>query len=327
MKNRKIILAGGTGFIGQEIIRCFGKENEITVLTRQLPNAANNRNHYTSLSEKDLTHTRYIKWDGQTAGSWAPELNNADLIINLAGKSVNCRYTNRNKQEILSSRIDAVKAIGRAIQQCTHPPKLWINASSATIYRHAADRPQDEYSGEYGQGFSVDVCQAWEKIFYEQDAPATRKVALRMAITLGSGGVLIPYFNLLKFGLGGKQGNGQQRFSWVHINDTCRMIEWIAENEHLTGTYNCSSPAPVTNTEFMQALRKATRTRRSLPAPAWLLKAGAVLTGTETELVLKSRWVLPARILETGFTFNYPLLPDALTDILSAIPPKQYRFF
>ncbi len=327
MKNKKIILAGGTGFMGQEMIKYFGKENQVVVLTRQLPNTENNRNHYTSLTKDDLLQTRFVKWDGKTTGPWAAELNNADLIINLAGKTVNCRYTQKNKDEILNSRLNAVKAIGAAIEECKTPPRLWINASSATIYRHAMDTPQDEYNGEFQDGFSVNVCRQWEKTFYEQPTPSTRKVALRMAITLGTGGVLIPYFNLLKFGLGGRQGSGRQMYSWVHIEDTCRMIGWIAGDDSIEGTYNCSSPGPVTNAEFMQTLRKVTNTGFGLPAFTWMLKLGAALIGTETELVLKSRWVVPTKITETGFQFKYPVLKEALSDIISKIPRKQYHLF
>jgi hypothetical protein len=204
---------------------------------------------------------------------------------------------------------------------------LWINASSATIYRHATDRPQDEVTGETGTGFSVDVCKAWENSFFEQQTPFTRKVALRMAITIGPWGVLIPYFNLLKFGLGGKQGDGRQLFSWIHIEDTCRMIEWIEQNGYLQGVFNCSSPNPVTNVELMKEFRKVTGKKFGLPAPSWMLKLGAMLIGTETELVLKSRWVVPAKMLESGFQFKYPLLKDALKGIISKVPAKQYRLF
>ena len=161
----------------------------------------------------------------------------------------------------------------------------------------------------------------------DQNTSNTRKVALRMAIVLGAGGVLIPYFNLLKFGLGGKQGNGKQMFSWVHIEDACRMTEWIANNDTIEGVYNCSSPGPVTNQEFMKTLRNATGNKIGLPAYTWMLKIGAALIGTETELILKSRWVLPAKILETGFTFKYPLLKDALADIIGKVPRKQYHLF
>jgi len=326
MKNKKIILAGGTGFMGLEMTKYFGKENEIVILTR-LVNEKTNRNDYDSLSANDLKNVSYIKWDGKTTGEWVKEMNEADLVINLAGKSVNCRYNEKNKNEIFDSRTDAVKAIGEAINKCDRPPSLWINASSATIYRHAMDRSQDEYTGEFHDDFSVQVCKRWEKTFYDQQAPQTRKVALRMAITLGPGGILIPYFNLLKFGLGGKQASGKQMYSWVHIEDTCRMVEWIYDHKEMSGTYNSSSPNPVTNEEFMRIFRKVTGHVIGLPAYKWVLQIGAPLIGTELELVLKSRWVLPTRILETGFQFKHPLLEKALFDIISKVPRKQYHLF
>ena len=327
MKNKKIIIAGGTGFIGQEMTKYFSEENQIIILTRQLKKVQNNRNHYDSLHQHDLKNVQFLNWDGKTTGEWVKELNEADIIINLAGKTVNCRYTEKNKKEIFDSRTDAVKVIGKAIGQCTTPPKLWINASSATIYRHAEDRPQDEYTGEFYDGFSVQVCKLWEKTFYEQTTPATRKVALRMAITLGPGGVLIPYFNLLKFGLGGKQGSGKQMYSWIHIEDSCRMIDWIDAHSTIEGTYNCCSPNPVTNAAFMKLLGRATGQTINLPAYEWMLKIGASLIGTDTELVLKSRWVVPTKILESGFKFRYPLLQDAFTDIINKIPHRQYHLF
>ena len=327
MENKKIIIAGGTGFIGQEMTKYFGKANKIIILTRLTGNAKNNRNRYNSLTQKDIQNVKFVKWDAINIGDWSKELNEADLIINLTGKTVNCRYTEKNKKEIFDSRINANKVIGEVIRQCSSPPKLWINASSATIYRNAIDKPQDEYAGELYDDFSVRVCKLWEKTFYEQETPATRKVALRMAITLGPGGVLIPYFNLLKFGLGGKQGSGNQMYSWVHIEDTCRMIEWINNHSNINGTYNCCSPYPVTNKEFMKSLRKATGHKIGLPAFKWMLKTGAAIIGTETELILKSRWVIPAKILETGFEFKYPLLKDAFTDIINKVPRKQYHLF
>jgi len=326
MKNKKIILAGGTGFMGQEMTKYFGKENEIVILTRQV-NEKTNRNDYDSLSANDLKNVSYIKWDGKTTGEWVKEMNEADLVINLAGKSVNCRYNEKNKNEIFDSRTDAVKAIGEAINKCDRPPSLWINASSATIYRHAMDRSQDEYTGEFHDDFSVQVCKRWEKTFYDQQTPHTRKVALRMAITLGPGGILIPYFNLLKFGLGGKQASGKQMYSWVHIEDTCRMIEWIYDHKEMSGTYNSSSPNPVTNEEFMRIFRKVTGHVIGWPAYKWGLQIGAPLIGTELELVLKSRWVLPTKILEPGFQFKHPLLEEALFDIISKVPRKQYHLF
>jgi uncharacterized protein len=327
MISKKIILAGGTGFIGQEMTKYFGKENNIVILTRQIKNEKTNRNDYDSLSGSDLKNVTYVKWDGKTAGAWINELDGADLIINLAGKSVNCRYNEKNKNAIFDSRTDSVKAIGEAINKCKIAPSLWINSSSATIYRHAMDKPQDEYTGEFHDDFSVRVCKRWEKTFYDQQTPETRKVALRMAITLGPGGLLIPFFNLLKFGLGGKQASGKQMFSWVHIEDTCRMIEWIYDNKQIEGTYNCSSPNPVTNEDFMRTLRKLTGTVIGLPAFKWVLQVGAIVIGTEPELILKSRWVVPAKMLDTGFQFKYPLLPQALKDVISKVPPKQYQLF
>lgn len=327
MKNKRIILAGGTGFIGQELTKYFGKENNIVILTRHVKNEKTNRNDYNSLSEEDLKNVRYVKWDGKTSGEWVADLNEADLVINLAGKSVNCRYNEKNKNDIFDSRTDAVKAIGNGINQCSKPPSLWINASSATIYRHAMDKPQNEYTGEYHDDFSVQVCKRWEKIFYDQRTPQTRKVALRMAITLGPGGILIPYFNLLKFGLGGKQASGKQMFSWVHIADTCRMIEWIFQHKNVEGTYNCSSPNPLTNEEFMKIFRRVTGHAIGLPAYKWMLQIGAPLIGTELELVLKSRWVLPTKILATGFRFKHVFLEDALSDIISKVPRRQYHLF
>ncbi|HET9056127.1 MAG TPA: TIGR01777 family oxidoreductase [Chitinophagaceae bacterium] len=327
MKNKKIIIAGGTGFIGEELTRYFGKENEIVILTRKINNVKTNRNNYSVISTSDLLNVKYEQWDGKNLGEWAKSLEGSEIIINLAGKTVNCRYNEKNKQEIFDSRASTTKIIGEAIKNCTCPPKLWINVSSATIYRHAEDRPQDEYTGEFHNDFSVQVCQLWEKTFLEQSTPFTRKVVLRMAITLGAGGIMIPYFNLLKFGLGGQQGNGKQMYSWIHIEDTCRIIEWIYNHKELEGTFNCCSPNPVSNKIFMNILRKCTNTTFGLPSFEWMLKIGATLIGTETELILKSRWVIPTKILEPGFTFKYPLLENALTEIISKVPQKQYQLF
>lgn len=327
MTNKKIIIAGGSGFIGEEMIRYFGKTNKLIILTRNAKVSNNNRNHYSGLTEADLTNTKFVEWNGKTVGDWKEELNNADLVINLAGKSVNCRYTEQNKKEILNSRTESTKVIGEAIQQITHPPGLWINASSATIYRHATDKPQDEYTGEIRDDFSVQVCKQWEEVFYKQKTPDTRKIALRMAITIGAGGVMLPYFNLLKFGLGGKQGNGKQMYSWIHIEDTCRIIDWLFEHKELEGTFNCSSPNPITNEAFMKNLRQITNTTLGLPAYTWMLKLGAWVIGTETELVLKSRWVVPTKLLEKGYTFKYPFITEALQNVIDQTPKKQYKLW
>ena len=327
MKNKKIILAGGTGFIGQELCNYFGKDNEVVVLTRQVKEHSSNTFGEDHLKEEVAKNIRFVKWDGVNEGEWTKELEGAAIVINLAGKSVNCSYTKKNKQEIFESRTNATKAIAEAIQHAVKPPELWINAASATIYPHAIDTPRDESFTDFSHDFSVQVCKLWEKTFYEQRTPFTRKVALRMAITLGAGGVMIPYFNLLKFGLGGRQGSGKQMYSWVHVEDSCRMIEWIYEHPEIEGTYNCSNPGAVTNEMFMATLRKVTGYKIGLPAYKWMLKIGAALIGTETELILKSRWVLPTKITQAGFQFKYPLLEDALKDIILKTPRKKYHLF
>lgn len=324
MKDQKIIIAGGSGFIGTELANWFGEKNEVIILSRQ---SKQQNNSYKETADLKHGTIRTVYWDGKTIGAWAQELDGADLLINLAGKSVNCRYNAANKKAIFDSRSFSTTILGEAVRSCAHPPRLWINAASATIYRHAEDRPQDEATGEFHNDFSVQVCKLWEKTFFDQQTPHTRKIALRIAITLGAGGVMIPYLNLVKFGLGGRQGNGKQMFSWVHIADVCKTIEWCHEHQEMEGVYNCSSPEPVTNKEFMQQLRRAAHHRIGLPAPAWMLKMGAAVIGTEPELILKSRWVLPTRLLGTNFQFQYPSLKSAFATVIQQLPRKQYHLF
>lgn len=367
MKQKKIVIAGGTGFIGQELARYFGKENHVIIFTRQAVHAHNNNYNKKLVQAAEGYNITYWRWDGKTVEKhWLNDLEAADIVINLAGKSVNCRYHEKQMTEVINSRIDATNTIGEAIRQTITPPKLWINAASATIYRNATDKPQDEFTGDispwkkdnmpysfldqcrtrwkqllahivYGKyseqyqaptlDFSVKVCREWENAFLLQRTPFTRKIALRTAITLGDGGVMEPYFNLLKFGLGGHQGDGQQMYSWLHVEDFCRTIEWCYEHPDMEGIYNCAAPAPVTNKTFMQTLRKLTGCKAALPAPAALLEIGAAQMGTETELILKSRWVLPARLQQTGFRFKYNKLEDALQDIVHNTPRSRYHLF
>jgi uncharacterized protein (TIGR01777 family) len=326
MKNQKIVIAGGTGFIGESLVEYFSSNNEVIVLTRGIKNVQTNlfRN---KRDPHDVDSVKYIRWDAHHQGDWANALEGADIIINLCGKTVNCRYSEKNKKEIFDSRTYSTAALGEAIRNAKDPPKLWINSSSATIYRHATDRSQDEFTGEIEDDFSVQVCKLWEKTFFDIRTPFTRKVALRMAVTLGYGGVIVPYFNLLKFGLGGYQGNGRQMYSWVHITDTCRIIEWVANHGEMEGVYNCCSPAPVTNTVFMKTLQKVTGHRFGLPAYTWMLKAGARLIGTEIELLLKSRWVLPTRLLQSGYNFQFVQIEDAFKEIVAATQRKKYHLF
>lgn len=292
---KKIIIAGGTGFIGTYLKTKFEELNyTVIIISRQ---------------------KGFVNWNNKDGMFEA--LNGAEMLINLAGKSVNCRYDAENKKEILLSRTETTKALGEIINQCTHPPKLWINAGTATIYRHAEDRPMTETAGEIGKGFSVDVAKAWEKYFFDFQLPNTRQVLLRIAIVLSKDkGVMNPLKNLVRFGLGGKQGNGNQMFSWIHIEDLFSIILFIKDRENLSGVFNCSAPNPVNNKTLMQKLRQYLKIKVGLPSPKWLLEFGAIFIKTETELVLKSRWVLPERLLNAGYNFLHPTIDDALENLL-----------
>lgn len=292
--SRKIVLAGATGFIGEALRERYEQNGYETVMISRRPG--------------------HISWNDRAAIAQA--LNGADLLVNLAGRSVNCRYNEQNRREIMESRTVTTQTLGEAIADCPHPPKLWINSGTATIYRDARDRPMTEEKGELGSGFSVEVAKAWEETFFAAHTPSTRKAVLRIAIALGSeGGVMTPYFNLVRFGLGGKQGPGSQRFSWVHLDDLCRMVEFLEKRTDLSGVFNASAPEQVTNAEQMRIMREAYGRSFGLPAPAWMLEAGAVFIRTETELILKSRWVAPERLLREGFEFRYPTLREAMAEI------------
>lgn len=292
---KKVVLAGGSGFIGSCLQQQFQSlQYEVCVISRK---------------------SGHIPWTNREAIVQA--LEHADLLVNLAGKSVDCRYHRANREAILTSRTETTGVLGQAILQCNNPPPLWINSSTATIYRHAEDRPMTEAACEIGSGFSVEVAKAWEQAFFQFVLPNTRQAALRIAIVLGKdGGVMTPYKNLARFGLGGKQGSGRQMFSWIHIDDVFRMIRFLQERPDLHGVFNCASPHPLRNDEFMRQLRKAMRIGFGLPSPRWLLELGAFLIRTETELILKSRWVVPERIEREGFTFAYPTIDRALNNLL-----------
>jgi uncharacterized protein (TIGR01777 family) len=291
----KIVIAGGTGFIGNYFEEKFANLGyEVIIISRQ---------------------PQHLSWTDRA--SIVKALENAEMLINLAGKSVNCRYDEKNKKEILLSRTETTHILGHALLACKNPPSLWINSSTATIYRHAEDRPMTEESGDIGTGFSVDVAKAWEESLFTFDLPQTRKVALRMAIVLGkNGGVMEPYRNLVRFGLGGVQGSGDQMFSWVHVEDVFRIILFLQENKQLNGVFNCSAPQPITNREFMTQLRKSMDRKIGFPSPKWMLEMGAVFMRTETELILKSRWVVPDRLEKEGFHFTFRTIEEALQNIL-----------
>lgn len=304
MKFNKIVLAGGNGYLGTVLANYYkDKAKEVIILSRK--------------EKETQQNIRTVVWDGKSPGKWTAALVNADILINLCGKNVNCRYNEKNKAEIIASRVLPTELLGSVIHDLYEPPKLWINITSATIYRHAEDHPQDEQSGETGSGFSVDVCKAWEAAFYKYKTPHTHKIALRMGIVLGrADGVFPRLVNLVKLGMGGKQGDGNQYVSWAHELDAARSTEWFADHTELEGIFNCTAPYPVKNAELMGVIRKTFGASFGLPAPEWLLEAGAVVIGTETELILKSRWVVPEGLLASGFIFQFPGIAEAVKDIL-----------
>jgi hypothetical protein len=296
---RTAVIAGASGYIGQ---------------------------HLRSTLESDGIRVRTIGRAPDADARWADEasltavLDGADLLVNLAGRSVSCRYSKRNADEILASRTETTAALGRALARTGSPPELWVNASTGTIYRDARDRPHDEATGELGAGFSVAVARAWEHELFTAPTPV-RKVALRMAIVLGSGGgALNPFVNLARVGLGGRMGTGEQVFSWVHVDDVVRAIVHLHADPAIAGPVNVATPHPVTNAEMMAAVRAAFGRRHGLPLPAGVLELGARVIRTEAELVLKSRWVRPGVLLASGFAFDHPTLPDALAAIAAETP-------
>lgn len=298
---KKMIIAAGTGFLGNVLTDHFKDNYEIVVLTR-------GRSHITD-------NVRYINWDAKTMTGWEKELEGADVLINLAGKSVDCRYTETNKSEIMASRVDSTVIIGKAVEQCTYPPRHWLNSSTATIYRHSVDKQMDEATGEIGHDFSMNVAKVWEKAFFRSETPNTIKTALRTSIVLGKkGGAFIPLKKMAQMGFGGKQGSGRQFISWIHEKDFASAIEFIIERE-MDGAVNVVSPAPVRNAAFMKTLRKTVGMPVGIPIGEGLLKMGAMIIGTETELVLKSRNVIPKRLTDAGFTFGFGDVATAMGDL------------
>jgi uncharacterized protein (TIGR01777 family) len=308
----KIVIPGGSGQVGTVLARALrGQGHDVVVLSRQA----------------DATKPwRVVGWDGKTLGAWAAEVDGSDLVINLAGRNVNCRYHERNRREILESRVRSTAAVGAAIGQARRPPRVWLQASTATIYAHRYDAPNDEATGLIGRhepgapsawNFSIDVAQAWERALDEAVTPQTRKVALRSAMTMSPdpGGIFDVLLTLVRRGLGGRAGDGRQYVSWIHYEDFVRVVQFLIDRDDIAGIVNVCSPNPLPNELFMRALREAARVPIGLPATRWMLEVGAVFLRTETELILKSRRVVPGRLLEGGFTFNHPLWPQAARDL------------
>jgi uncharacterized protein len=300
----KLIIAAGTGFLGKVLTNHFkDKFGEIVILTR----GKSKRDH----------NIKYVNWDAKTFSGWETELENADVLINLAGKSVDCSYTTKNKKEILLSRIQSTKILNKAVLNCKNPPKHWLNSSTSTIYRFSLDKQMDEINGEIGNDFSMNVAQSWEKAFFKTETLNTIKTALRTSIVLGkNGGAFIPLKTLAKIGFGGKQGKGNQFISWIHEEDFANAVEFIIQKE-MTGVINIVSPEPIANADFMQKLQKAVGIPFGIPINTILLKIGAAIIRTETELVLKSRNVIPKKLLANGFKFKFGNLDNAFQNLVS----------
>jgi len=296
----KIIIAGGTGFLGENLEKYFTeKGDQVFILTRK-PKRKNE-----------------IYWNASELGEWQNILDGSDVLINLTGKSVDCRYHDKNKKEIYASRINSTKILQDAVDQCKIKPKIWLNASSATIYIHSETQLNTEKNGIIGDDFSMNICKSWEKEFFSVQNEEVRKVALRTSIVLGRDGGAFPKLRMItKLGLGGKQGRGEQKVSWIHIDDFCRAVEWVIRHEDISEVINITSPEPVSNNELMTTMRKLLKIPFGLNAPVWQLEIASVFLGTETELLLKSRNVYPEKIMRSGFQFTYFNLEAALKDLL-----------
>ena len=308
----KIVIPGGSGFVGTTLARSFAaRGDEVVVLSRR---------------PKPPTAWRAVPWDGVNVGSWAQELDGADVVINLAGRSVNCRYNAANRREITESRVRSTCAIGDAIARADRPPRLWLQASTATIYAHRYDAPNDERSGVLGGNepgapdtwkFSIDVARAWEASFNGASTPHTRKVALRLAMVMSPqhGSAFEMLRRLVRLGLGGPVGDGRQFVSWIHESDCVRAVKWLIGHNDLSGVVNVAAPQPLPYREFIRSIRDAEGVRIGLPATAWMLEFGTLLLRTESELVLKSRRVVPGKLVQSGFTFHFPAWTSAARDL------------
>jgi uncharacterized protein (TIGR01777 family) len=307
----KVVIPGGSGEVGTVLAQALHFQgHDVVVLSRRARTLP----------------WRVVQWDGEALGAWAAEVDGSDVVINLTGRSVNCRYTPEHRREIIDSRVGPTRLVGAAIASARRPPAIWLQASTATIYTHRYDAPNDEVCGAIGGGesdappswtFSIDVALAWERAFAESHTPNTRKVALRSAMTMipSSEGIFDTLLMLVRRGLGGKAGDGRQFVSWIHYEDFVRATEWLIAHQEIEGVVNVTSPHPLPNADFMRILREAYGIRAGLPSTRLMLKIGAVFMQTETELILKSRRVVPGRLLRSGFAFRYPNWPEAAADL------------
>jgi uncharacterized protein (TIGR01777 family) len=318
MNMQRIILAGGSGFLGGELAKHFTALGwEVVILTRSPKSRSDGG--------------REVAWNAKSLGAWARELEGATAVVNLTGRSVDCRYNAKNRREIMDSRVNSTRVVGEAIAQCKTPPRVWLNSSTATVYQHTFGKPHDESSQEMDSAtdakdaFSVEVAQAWERTLQEAQTPDTRKIALRTSMVLGLGrnSVFPVLRRLTKFGLGGRQGSGKQFVSWIHVTDFCRAVEWIIAHDELAGPINQCAPNPLPNGEMMKVFREVCRMPIGLPAWEWTLEIGAFFMRTETELILKSRRVVPGRLLASGFAFQFPTFREAIADLEKKLTTRK----
>ncbi len=310
----KIVIPGGTGQVGTVLASAFQKSgHEVVILSRR----------------PEKAEWRMVSWDAENLGDWANEIDGADVVINLAGRNVNCRYTPENRRQIMDSRVNSTRVVGEAITNAANPPKAWLQMSTATIYSHRFDAPNDEATGIIGGnepdappewGFSIEVARNWEKAQTDCVTPRTRQVQMRAALVLSpgnkdGGGIFDTLLGLVRRGLGGRSHDGRQYISWLHEQDFIRAVGFLIEREELSGAVNLAAPNPLPNAEFMRILRQAYGISFGLPAAKWMLKLGALLMQSETELILKSRRVIPTRLLESGFKFDFPDWPEAAKDL------------
>ena len=307
----KIVIPGGTGQVGGVLSRAFRARGDDVVV----------------LSRGGTSDARVVEWDGRTTGAWAGEIDGADVVINLAGRSVNCRYTDANLQAMMNSRVDSTRAVGLAIEKAARPPRVWLQMSTATIYAHRFEAPNDEATGRIGGDepdvpsywkFSIDIAKAWERTQQEANTPRTRKVALRSAMVMSPdrGGVFSILFGLTRWHLGGTIAGGKQFVSWIHERDFVRAVEFLIERDDIAGPVNLAAPHPLPQRDFMAFLRAAWGTHVGLPATAWMMEIAAFVHRTDTELLLKSRRVVPGRLLGAGFSFDFPVWPGAARDLV-----------
>ena len=308
----RVVIPGGAGHLGRIVAgHLHARGNAVTVLSRS----------------GAVAPWQIVSWNGADSDDWERELEDADVVINLAGRSVNCRYNRNNRREILESRIRTTELLGEAISKLHRPPRLWVNASTATIYRHSLDREMDEANGKLGGEepdvpdswrFSIEVATSWERTLFAATTPHTRKIALRSAMVMSAerGGTFDILLRLVRFGLGGACGPGKQFVSWIHQDDFVRALDYLVAHEEFKGSVNVASPNPLRNEDFMRLLRKAWGSKVGLPASKWMLEVGAFFLRTETELILKSRRVVPGLLLAGGFEFQFPEWSGASEDLV-----------